>query len=828
MTSKHCESRASRRRTALAALVAALACALPASAQLPGSFDLRNVGGEDYVTSVKEQTGGTCWTHAVMASMESSLLMNGLWAANGEEGEPDLAEYHLDWWNGFNLEYNQDEANPYRPTDGVEIHAGGDYLMTSAYTSRGDGAVRNIDGQAYHAPPDRTSPDYHAYYPRDIVWLTAGEDLSTIDVVKQAIVDHGVVGTCIHSDAMWLESFVHYQPPDDYNGPNHAVSIIGWDDDRPCQAPYVGCWLVKNSWGEDWGNAGYFWISYYDKYAAKEPEMGAVQFRNVEPMRYDHVYYHDYHGWRDTLEDATEAFNAFTMDGDEMVRAVSFYVAADTVDYTVRVYDSFEGGELVDELESVSGSVQWRGLHTVDLETPIAFSTGDDFCVSLELSRGGQPYDTTSEVNVLLGASYRALVKSKASPGESYYRDGGSWVDLTTYDPEANFTIKALTDDLYFLLDPEQGIQGAGPVGGPFSPAIVDYELVYHGASAVDYEVTVDPPVRWLELSGDTEGTLEVDEPLTVSVTFSDEAQELEQGVHQARLVFHTDSDYLGDVYREVTLAVGDRTQRYSWTLDEDPGWTYEGQWAFGVPTGGGGENGYPDPTGGHTGDNVCGYNLSGDYPGGLDPTHVTTGPIDCSDLAQTQLRFWRWLGVEVPLYDHAFVSVSTDGENWTDVWENQTEITDSEWTLVELDVSGVVDDQEAVYLRWTMGETDLTSHYCGWNIDDVEILAHDIIPPETVEPVSELMMSPPWPNPFRDDTTIRFSVPSDGSARVRVYNVAGQLVRELPRVRASAGDNLVSWDGRNSEDQRVASGVYFVRVDAAGETASAKVVLLK
>lgn len=694
----------------------------------PVSFDLRNVGGQNYVTSVKNQQGGTCWTHGAMASIESNLLMTGAWAAAGESGEPNLAEYHLDWWNGFN-EHNNDDIDP--PMGfGLEVHQGGDYQVTSAYMTRAEGAVRDIDGQSYSTPPLRNDPGFHHYYPRNIEWYRAGENLVDIDSIKYAIMDYGAVGTCMCYDGSFMDAnYNHYQPGTSTLDPNHAVTIVGWDDSRVTQAPLPGAWIVKNSWGSAWGYSGYFWISYYDKHSCQHPEMGAISFRDVEPLAFDKVYSHDYHGWRDIKADSSEAFNAFIAEGDQTLTAVSFFTATDDVTYTVTVYNRFESGALVEPLSTQTDLIHKKGFHAVDLITPVPLSESDDFYIYLSLSAGGQAFDRTSDVPVLLGAKYRVMVDSAASPGQSFYWESGVWNDLVYSDVEynetANFCIKGLAVDTGLSVAPESNFVTVGNQGGPFSPASQEYSLLNKDVVSIDYEITVSPDSGWLILTGMTGGTMASMEEISITCSLDAGAAALDEGVYLETIAFTNLTNHAGDCIRRAVLCIGPAGELVSWDMSTDPGWTTAGDWAYGTPTGQGGAYGYPDPTVGYTGSSVYGYNLNGDYPNNLPMTHLTSTVIDCGSIFGTHLTFRRWLGVESPTYDHAYVAVSPDASNWTTVWENASEITDNSWNLVDLDISAVADGQSTVYLRWTMGPTDGGWTYCGWNLDDIALTGY-------------------------------------------------------------------------------------------------------
>ena len=84
------------------------------------------------------------------------------------------------------------------------------------------------------------------------------------------------------------------------------------------------------------------------------------------------------------------------------------------------------------------------------------------------------------------------------------------------------------------------------------------------------------------------------------------------------------------------------------------------------------------------------------------------------------------------------------------------------------------------------------------------------------------------YPNPFNSSVTLAYAVSSDGDVQIDVYNIAGQRVRTLLREHVAAGSYAASWDGLDASGRGAGSGVYFIRLTAATETALVRATLLR
>ncbi len=432
---------------------------LSTSAQPPKQYDLRD---HDRVTPVKSQKSGTCWCHGTMSGIEGDLLVTGNWRKFGESGEPNMAEYHLSWYSGFAQAWNYDLYPNVEDPNAVPDHYGGDYKIFAAYMSRLDGPIREKDapGDKERRIPTKaqcplTKSTYRRWYVPDINWYFidgdgAHGDCKHIDTIKNALMTSGVMPTnyCVKRNPNTFDyrcnkdnKVFQYQKQSYNHEANHSVAIVGWDDDvygrkSGTQDTPKGAWLVKNSWGT---SQNFFWISYFDKHCCRNAEMSVVSFHNVIPLPYTNVYYHDYHGWRDTLSNSKEAFNKFVArnNTDEYLVAVSFITTIDDEEYEVKVFDKFNNGELSEELATVSGTITHMGYHTRDLNKPVTLKNGDDFYIQLTFKKGFQAYDRTCSPPVLTINKPKAapIVRSKAGADQSYYRTSasGEWKDLYQY-----------------------------------------------------------------------------------------------------------------------------------------------------------------------------------------------------------------------------------------------------------------------------------------------------------------------------------------------------------------------------------------------------------
>jgi flagellar hook assembly protein FlgD len=83
-------------------------------------------------------------------------------------------------------------------------------------------------------------------------------------------------------------------------------------------------------------------------------------------------------------------------------------------------------------------------------------------------------------------------------------------------------------------------------------------------------------------------------------------------------------------------------------------------------------------------------------------------------------------------------------------------------------------------------------------------------------------------PNPFNPETEISYSLPEETWVTIKVYNISGQLVKTLVDDVKPAGKHTVTWNGTNQSNSRVATGVYFYRMETERFQKTVKMVLVK
>ena len=388
---------------------------------LPARFDLREEGR---VSPVKDQAQwATCWAFAALSAVESALL---------PDTDLTFSVDHLTYHHGFT-------------TDG---NVGGDYNMALAYMTSWRGPVT----EAEDPYGDEYSPDDlpEAVHVQDAVILG---DLN-IDRIKTLIYENGAVESAIYAqqDLDSMSSF--YDPVNAayyYSGEedcNHDIDIIGWDDyypkeNFPEQPEGDGAFLCQNSWGEYFGEGGYFYMSYYDVNIGRY----GVAYTGVESTdNYDHIYQYDPLGWTGAIgyghPEALFAA-AYTAESDQTLQAAGFYATDPDTWYDLYLVHDFSGTEDFVDAEYIrSGYLPDKGFFTVSLGREESLAEGERFAVMVRIRTKDATHPVAMEYagNVLTSGV-------QITDGETYMSPEGTIWSSVEEAASGNACLKAYTTD---------------------------------------------------------------------------------------------------------------------------------------------------------------------------------------------------------------------------------------------------------------------------------------------------------------------------------------------------------------------------------------------
>jgi C1A family cysteine protease len=202
----------------------------------PASLDWRNYGGNNYVTPVRSQGNcGSCWAFAATGALESQALIDG----NTPGTDVNLSEQILVSCSGAGS------------CSGGYIDSASDYVRDVGLPEEGCFPYTATDNSCSNACSEWQSNSFGISG-----WLWATTWSPTVAALKNGLYTYGPLITTmdVYADFYYYTSGVYSHTSGTYQG-GHAILLVGYND--------VGQYfVVKNSWGTDWGEAGYFRIAY--------------------------------------------------------------------------------------------------------------------------------------------------------------------------------------------------------------------------------------------------------------------------------------------------------------------------------------------------------------------------------------------------------------------------------------------------------------------------------------------------------------------------------------------------------------------------------------
>lgn len=389
---------------------------------IPTRYDLR----EKYRAAQVRNQGayGTCWAFAALGALESSLL---------PEEQAMYSADHMTLSNGFNL--TQED--------------GGEYTMGMAYLAAWKGPVYEADDPY---GDNVTNSELTAVKHVQEMQVINGKDYEKI---KEAVFKYGGVQTSIYNALRSSKSDSPYYNKEKaaycYIGtekPNHDVVIIGWDDSYPRENFSVdlegdGAFICQNSWGEEFGENGVFYISYYDTNIGTHN----VAYTRVENVgNYDNIYQSDLCGWVGQLgynKESIYGANVYTAENDEKLVAASFYATGKDSQYEIYVVQNFQDEKSMEQMIPVtSGKLSNAGYYTVDFNREIPVEAGKRYAIVLHIITPGAVHPMAIEY-----VADEATKDVVLSDGESYISaNGTNWVSAASVE-ECNLCIKVFSNN---------------------------------------------------------------------------------------------------------------------------------------------------------------------------------------------------------------------------------------------------------------------------------------------------------------------------------------------------------------------------------------------